>query len=453
MDQLPAGPVCDRLGRVLSRHPVATRSRTLEFTAFGLDVSVTQLDKPFSFAMLFFTVLALVSPVVLAAQSRHSLLGFYLLAIVAMWILTWGPFPTIFEQPLIEHAPYSWLRVFSGFDGLRVPARFWILATACLSAAGGLVLACAVTSGSRLRHVVVALVACDVIADGWVKEMPVVSPPRPSAILEGNRAGAVLELPLGWPYADLEAMYRSMQHGRAVVNGYSGHMPPHYPALTRGLANREGDVLALLALLGVRDVLVNRHRDTNGLFARFLSSYAGARQIHETPDEILYRLSPGTRDELPKETGAALPIVSLSANVNGDTIGNTIDGDLRSRWETGPQQRGHELVIDLGTPQSIGAIRLALGPFVADSPRLLQVEISDDGVKWNQIWRGPTAARTVTAAISDPVGVKLDFPCDQCRGRFVRLRQLGRDPFYYWSIAELSVLGSNNDATSISSQN
>lgn len=412
----------------------------LRLDVFGLHVSVNDLAKPFTFAMLFLAAQGLLSPTVLAARARHSLLGFYLLAIVAMWVLTWGPFPNFLEQRVFVHAPYNWLRVIPGFDGIRVPARFWILATLCLSAAGGLVLARAVASGSRLRPILVALVGLGVIADGWVMEFPVVAVPRASANLMRNGAGAVLELPLGNTFGDLEAMYRSTHHGRPIVNGYSGQIPPHYPALKWGLTHRDTEVLRLLARLGVDDVLINQNRDTNGRFAQFVSSYEGARQIHRTPEEILYRLSADEDNERTKEPGPTIPILGLSANVNNDTVGNMIDNDLRSRWNTGIQKRGHELVIDLGTRQTIGAIRLSLGRFTNDFPRSLQMAISDDGVKWRRVWRGRTAAKTIVAALREPLRVELDLPCNLCQGRFVRLRQLGRDPEFYWSIAELRVL-------------
>jgi len=37
--------------------------------------------------------------------------------------------------------------------------------------------------------------------------------------------------------------------------------------------------------------------------------------------------------------------------------------------------------------------------------------------------------------------IPLSFPLNGARARFVRLRQLGSDPFYYWTIAELTVIG------------
>ena len=48
----------------------------------------------------------------------------------------------------------------------------------------------------------------------------------------------------------------------------------------------------------------------------------------------------------------------------------------------------------------------------------------------------------------DPAAVEMEFRCDPCRGRFVRLRQLAHDPVYYWSIAELSILGPGPPPTS-----
>ena len=41
----------------------------------------------------------------------------------------------------------------------------------------------------------------------------------------------VLELPADDSGVNIAAMYRAIQHGRPLVNGYSGHTPPHYGLL------------------------------------------------------------------------------------------------------------------------------------------------------------------------------------------------------------------------------
>ena len=418
-----------------------------ELSVVGVDVSVEQIDKPFSIGILFLTMLALVSPTVLAAHARRSLLGFYVLAFLAMWILTWGPFPLFLDHDLIEHAPYEWLTVLPGFDGLRVPARFWMLATLCLAIASGLVLARVVRVGSRIGSAVVALLAFGVMADGWVIDMPVTLPPQRSADLAVGTSGAVLELPLGDLESDLGAMYRSMDHGRPVVNGYSGHAPTYYTALILGLSDYDPDVLALLSRFGVRDVLVHRDRDPDESSTRFLSSYPEAALIHDTTTDSLYRLAVSPPVVPQTEVGDPLSVAGLSANVNQEMAFNIIDDDVTSRWETGPQRRGHQLVVDLGTSNTVGAIRLSLGPYVADYPRYLQVALSDDGVAWRDAWSGRTAAMALAAAIRDPGLVELDVPCPGCRGRFVRLRQLDEHDIYYWSIAELRILGPHRGTT------
>ena len=46
--------------------------------------------------------------------------------------------PTVMGQRALYQAPYGWLMRLPGFDGLRVPARFWMMAVACLSVVGAL---------------------------------------------------------------------------------------------------------------------------------------------------------------------------------------------------------------------------------------------------------------------------------------------------------------------------
>jgi hypothetical protein len=56
------------------------------------------------------------------------------------------------------------------------------------------------------------------------------APPPP-----GLTADMVIELPAyGW-VEHAQAMYRGMIHGRPVVNGYSGYVPPHFQRLQADL--------------------------------------------------------------------------------------------------------------------------------------------------------------------------------------------------------------------------
>jgi hypothetical protein len=100
-------------------------------------------------------------------------------------------------------------------------------------------------------------------------------------------------------------------------------------------------------------------------------------------------------------------------------------------------------VIDLGEPpRVVNSLELQLGPFFEDFPRALAIEASSDAQSWHEVWRGPSAARAFVAAFETPREVPLRFEIGSTPARYLRLTLLSNDEIYYWSIAELKVLGS-----------
>ena len=57
----------------------------------------------------------------------------------------------------------------------------------------------------------------------------------------------------------------------------------------------------------------------------------------------------------------------------------------------------------------------------------------------HSLWSGRTGAKAVSAAIADARLVPLTITFPSAVARYVRLRQLGADKTYHWSISELSV--------------
>jgi hypothetical protein len=84
-------------------------------------------------------------------------------------------------------------------------------------------------------------------------------------------------------------------------------------------------------------------------------------------------------------------------------------------------------------------VEIALGGSTADFPRLLLVEGSEDGEAWTQLWRGATGGLAVAGGLDDPARVPVQVVIPPTRVRFVRLQQLGSDPSFFWSVAELVV--------------
>lgn len=119
----------------------------------------------------------------------------------------------------------------------------------------------------------------------------------------------------------------------------------------------------------------------------------------------------------------------VSSNVNTEVSypGNAIDGDRRTRWDTGKHQAsGEYFQIDLGKEHEVEAIDLDYTLSSYDYPRGYEVYISDDSQSWKKIKSGKGKLE-MTKIVFTPV-----------RTRYIRILQTGSGG-NYWSIQELQV--------------
>jgi hypothetical protein len=128
--------------------------------------------------------------------------------------------------------------------------------------------------------------------------------------------------------------------------------------------------------------------------------------------------------------------------MRGDIVGQMLDGDLRTAWSTGrPQAGGESLVIDLGRPTDLSAVRLAQGPFTMEFPRGLSVDCSAGRERWSSCWSGSASALAMRAMLDDPVTGALTIRLSTKGVRYLRLRQTSADSVVGWAVAELGVFG------------
>lgn len=391
-----------------------------------------------------------------SAAVRRSPLAFYALAAGVLWVLALGPVGRWFGEPVVAPLPYAWLLALPGFStGLRVPARFWMLALLALSAAVALAFTKFAPERGWPRLLVTGLVAAGLVADGWFTVL-VADVPAPSCAeqaivphtddrMRGVRAA--LYLPLGRPADDVAAMYRARWRGVPTVNGYSGYFPPHYGPLVWAAEQRDRTILDFLAERDPLAVVIDTARDENGAWQAFVESHPRAARLAQCGGTLVYRVqppeSPG-QTTAPMEDGRRVPIARLQASVNADRLGLATDGNLRTRWDTGPQQPDQWLVIELTAPVRPRALVMDLGPYRQDFPRVLLVDSSVDRQQWTREWEGSTAVLAVAGALADPRRVPIVVPLRERPARYLRLRQTSSDPVYYWSVAELSVLAARN---------
>ena len=338
----------------------------------------------------------------------RSPLFFYTAAAFLMWWLAFGPAPEGATAGVLRW-PYTILAYLPGFSGLRVPARFAMMGYLCLSIAAGLALPRLVPARPVLRWIFTAAVFTGLFIDGWQRPMPLAPPPG-RAMLPDVPGAAVIELPADDDRTGAAAMHRSIQHGRPLVNGYSGHVPPHYRIL--GMAMRRGDPTVLTELARGRPLIVALHSelDPNGQFQSIVESVPGvemdvttnAGRIYVVPAQPLARVPPAG-DELPAAIRAVPP---------------------------------NAAEIDLGAVRVVRTLGFPLRWHYAELGERFEIEGSVDGRTWTSLWLDWTGGLAMKAALEDPRDIPMRFTLPDVPLRYLRIH-----PAPVWMQREVKVYG------------
>jgi hypothetical protein len=324
--------------------------------------------------------------------------SFYLFAAVLLGWLAFGP--SVPEDGWSERFRlYSLLAHLPGFSGLRVPARFVMLAYLCLAIAAGLALARVMPSRPLARGALIALVVAGLVMDGWTRPLPLVAPPD-RIMLPDRPDAAVLELPADDDQVNTGAMYRSMAHGRPLVNGYSGHVPPHYRILNAGL--RRGDPTILTTLATRRSLVVSVHAalDGDGHFQRMVESVPGVEPLGVTNAGRLFLLPAQPLVPVPPP-GAVLPY-------------------------TLTEPAAEIAQLDLGAVRVVRLLEFPLRWHYEVLHGRMEIRASDDGETWTTVWLDWTGGLALRGALEDQIEVPLRFTLRDVRARYLRVRPLPR---------------------------
>ena len=402
-----------------------------------LVLSASSIEKPIMVSTAMFLLGLVLSPGVRTAARGSSTMGFYVLAALAAWVLALGPTVTLLGEPRGIPAPFSLITYLPGANGLRVPARFWLIAQVCLGVVTGL-LAATFLEGRRraVRLASVTLIGAALLADGWIERMPVAPAVASAPDPIPPRNAVVLELPVGL-VPDIAAQFRSVVGGWRTINGYSGYLPHYYPALMDAVATEDGSAFTPFRAFGDLHVIVSR--EAPRLMA-LVEQQPGAALAARGPHAVRYILPRRPAGPVPSAAGERLEVQSVSASCNPSSAPNAMDHDPRTYWECGPQRPGHELVIDLGRGLAVGSVVQHLGTRTGNFPGHLVVETSLDGMSWDSAWHDSIRGLLIREAIERPgPALRITVPLERRRARYIRLRQTGMAREISWSIAELEV--------------
>ena len=341
------------------------------------------------------------------AIARRSALLFYAGAALFVFLLAFGPGGEGGEPPSLLR-PYSWLMWLPGYSSLRVPARFAMLGALCLAVAAGLSIAALLRNRTRIRTALALVALAGVAADGVMEPMPLAVPPQRVMLADIGDAN-ILEIPTTDASLNAAAMYRSIFHGRPLINGYSGYTPYHYSILSLALWRGDPSVLYYLARERPLAIIVNSEADPAGDFRRMIAAIPGVqeRSVSGVGSTFLLPLQP----PLPAEPAG----VRLPAKLTMD---------------------GRAVVAELDQPHSITAIDIPIRGRYTSLAGRIAIEVSDDGAEWRRVWLGWTGEFMLDAALLDPAIAPVRIPVPPGRARYLRMY-----PADAWMRDELTIIG------------
>lgn len=341
------------------------------------------------------------------AFARRSAALFYGATAVLLWWLCLGPAATDSLLDAISH-PYSLLTWLPGFSGLRVPARFAMLATLCASMAAAIAAARLAPAAGWQRIALGILIAAGLFVDSWTRPMPLATPPA-RVNFPSVADAVVIELPTTESAVNVSAMYRAMLHGLPLVNGYSGHTPRHFDLLSTALMRHDPSVMTHFAAGRPLLVVVHRRYDQDGSLRALVERAGGV--LHEESG-----------------TGPVF-VVPPRPQVRTPPLGSPLGG-------TPVRSAAGYAVLDLGSEQVVRGININLRWRYAEMATEMLVESSTDGAAWTAAWEGWTGGAMLQAALQDQRLVPLKIYLPDVRARYLRVSTVP-----HWVGREMTALG------------
>jgi hypothetical protein len=264
---------------------------------------------------------------------------------------------------------------------------------------------------------------------------------------------ALLELPLPAPhewecYIEGARVYYSIYHWKKLVNGYSSFFPPFYEKLRirwRDLPLEKN--VKDTKYLGIRYIIFHSSSYPEEEFQQILWKLKqldkDLRFIWQFGEAYVYELvyTQNEREQsILRENEKPLLRDGWKArsNINRRKAGNTIDGDLRTRWSTRYQKKGCFLLLDLGHIHHIRGLSLKLGEKPLHFPRHYIVQLSANGKKWWKAAKDDTDILPIKALLR-PKDISLDIFFAPKAARYIRIMISKEDLASSWSVYELEV--------------
>jgi len=273
------------------------------------------------------------------------------------------------------------LRLLPGFDGLRVPARFIIMAALSVSifASFGVLTILKRVYVFWKRAVITMIIVLLLLFESLSIPLPTPSVavgkdiPEVYKWLAGEKGDfAILEMPLprNHEQASKETgyMYYSTCHWKRLVNGYSGYFPPAYSFLIyEGMKDFPSNVsIGLIKELNIKYLIIHSmdfKQEEWERIKRELENYESVLMpFKQFGEAYVYEIVSNEGTARTINNLEEIPRGKWTVRASAEKPESAIDGDLKTRWTTGrPMLPSDFFEIDIGKSRTISKIVFELG--------------------------------------------------------------------------------------------
>jgi hypothetical protein len=344
---------------------------------------------------------------------------FWLLLLSIALFLGFAPFS--YQGQVVRGLYYYLHNYVPGFDGIRKVSRQAVMLALCcvvLAGFGGAWLFERVR-WTWLRYALFALLSLGLLVELRNAPLELTAVPagattplvyRFIALQSGSAPVAVV--PTSWGQERFVGQrglaihnYLALLHGRRTINGKSSWIPPITQLFNRATRNLPSDSVMRLIQILAPQFLVVHAGDMHPWLARRLTADLERRKdvlerVYKDGDDSVYALLPShdsTLGLLPtpaidERRLVALPRTQLKmlANRAPRDTWLALDGDPKSKWNSGRQQAAGDYVeLVLDRPGEIAALDFTDYELTFDSPAAFKIEVSDDGHDYRKVFERP----------------------------------------------------------------
>jgi Protein of unknown function (DUF3108) len=245
-----------------------------------------------------------------------------------------------------------------GMEAIRAPARFSVLTLSAVAMLAAVAIRAMEVRAARARRLAVSALLAIIALEFTNGSMAF--PAAPTLTSNAGRwlrgqpgSGAVICLPMSFEIgSNTRCMLQSLEHGRSIVNGYSGLRPPYFDALVDVMSQMPSSE-ALLALheLGVEYVVSDHPLPTDAALGEALVERA------QFSDQRIYQVvwSPAIESTLTAGTGPFPPEPGPPLFAVGESA------TYRVLWMSGPVNLpAGEATIAVAPPRGRDAFRFVV---------------------------------------------------------------------------------------------